>query len=127
MVQHAEDIIVDKKEQLEKIEEYCLPNETIRAVFDLKGIRTGFVAVLDKRVIFYDKAFTHKGKAMVTVPYNRIHAVSSEDDPGVLHRHGLFSSSKLILHTGNDSFEFEFRGGDKANQAYIMIMEYLLQ
>ncbi len=127
MAQYAEDIIVDKKEQLEKIEDYCLPHETIWAVFDLKGIRAGFVAVLDKRIIFYDKAFTHKGKAMVTIPYNRIHAVSSEDDPGLLHRHGLFSSSKLILHTGNDSFEFEFRGGDRAYRAYIMIMEHLLQ
>ena len=127
MAQYAEDMIVDKKEQLEKIEDYCLPHEIIRAIFDLKGVRTGFLAVLDKRIIFYDKAFTHKGKAMVTIPYDRIHAVSSEDDPGVLHRHGLFSSSKLILHTGNDSFEFDFRGGDKAHQAYTMIIEHLLQ
>ena len=37
MAKHAEDIIVDKKDQLEKIEDYCLSNETIRAVFDLKG------------------------------------------------------------------------------------------
>ena len=35
MVQRATDIIVDKKDQLEKIEGVCLPDETIRAVLDL--------------------------------------------------------------------------------------------
>jgi len=112
MVRHAEDIIVDKKEQLEKIEDYCLPHETLRAVFDMKGGGTGFIGITDKRVIFYDKAFTHKKKAMVTIPYNRIHAVSSEDDSGRLLKHGFFASSILTLHAGDDSFAFEFRGGD---------------
>ena len=30
MTEYADDMIVDKKEQLEKIEGLCLPNETIR-------------------------------------------------------------------------------------------------
>lgn len=33
MAIHAEDITVDRKDQLEKIEGVCLPDETIRAVF----------------------------------------------------------------------------------------------
>ena len=41
MVQLAPDIMVDKKDQLEKIEGICLPDETIRAVFDLKGAGIG--------------------------------------------------------------------------------------
>jgi len=32
MAKYAEDITVDKKDQLEKIEGICLPDETIRAV-----------------------------------------------------------------------------------------------
>lgn len=127
MAKHAEDIIIDKKDQLEKIEDYCLSRETIKAVFDLKGAGTGFIGITDKRVIFYDKAFMHKKKAMVTVPYNRIHAVSSEDDSGRLIKRGFFASSILTLHAGDDSFEFEFRGGDKAHRAYTLIMEYLLR
>ena len=127
MVNIAENIIVDKKEQLEKIEDYCLPHETILAVFDLKGAGTGFIGILDKRIIFYDKAFTHKKKAMVTLPYNRIHAVSSADDSGLLIKRGFFASSKLTLHAGDDSFEFEFRGGDKAHTAYTLIIKHLLQ
>ena len=127
MVRHADDIIIDKPEQLEKIEDYCLPHETIRAIFDLKGSGTGFVAILDKRIIFYDRAFTHKKKAMVTIPYSRIHAVSSEDDTGLIFKRGVFASSKLTIHAGDDFFQFEFRGGDKAHQAYILMMEHLLQ
>ena len=126
MAIHADDMLVDKKEQLEKIEDYCLPQELVRAVFDCKGVGTGFVGITDKRVIFYDKAFHRKQKAMVTVPYSRIHAVSSEDDTGRLLKRGFFSSSKLTLHAGDDSFEFEFRGGDKAHRAYLLIMEHLL-
>ena len=57
MAKHAEDIKVDKKDQLEKIEGVCLPDELIRAVFDLKGMGTGFLGITDKRIIFYDKAF----------------------------------------------------------------------
>ncbi|MDY6908034.1 MAG: PH domain-containing protein [Chloroflexota bacterium] len=127
MAIHAPDMVVDKKEQLEKIEDYCLPQEEVHAVFDLKGIGTGFVGITNKRVIFYDKAFRRKQKAMVTVPYSRVHAVSSEDDTGRLIKRGFFASSKLTLHAGDDSFEFEFRGGDKAHRAYMLVMEHLLK
>ena len=57
MAQMATDIMVDKKDQLEKIEGVCLPDEIIRAVFDLKGRGTGFLGITDKRIIYYDKAF----------------------------------------------------------------------
>lgn len=127
MAKRAEDMILDKKDQLEKIDDYCLPQETIRAVFDLKGSGTGFIGITDKRIIFYDRAFMHKKKAMVTIPYGRIHAVSSEDDTGRLLKRGFLSSSTLTVHAGNDSFTFEFRGGDKAHRAYTLIMEYLLR
>ena len=126
MAMHAEDIVVDKKEQLEKIEAYCLPNETIRAVFDMKGGGTGFIGITNKRVIFYDKAFMRKKKAMVSILYNRISSLSSEDDSGGLMKRGFFASSVLTIQSGGDAFEFEFRGGDKAHQAYMMIMEYLI-
>ena len=127
MAIHAEDMIVDKQEQLEKIEDFCLPEETIRAVFDLKGGGTGFLGITDKRVIFYDKAFMHKRKAMVTIPYGKVHAISSEDNTGMLIKRGFFASSKLGIHAGANAFEFEFRGGDKAHQAYRIIMAYLLR
>jgi len=127
MAQHAPDIIVDKKDQLEKIEGVCLPNEIIRAVFDLKGGGTGFLGLTDKRIIFYDKAFMKKSKAMVSIPYSRIASVASEDNKGFIIRSGFLVSDTLTVDPiGLEPRTFEFRGGDKAHQAHNIIMEYLL-
>lgn len=128
MSNHGEDIIVDKKEQLEKIEGICLPNETIRAVFDLKSVGTGFLGITDKRIIYYDKEFLKSKKALVSIPYSRIASVASEDSKGFLIRKGFFVSDTLIISpTGLEPKTFEFRGGDKAHQAHNIIMEYLLK
>lgn len=123
----AEDIVVDKKEQLEKIEDFCLPDEVIRAVFDLKGAATGFIGITNKRIIFYDKAFMKSQKAMVSIPHNRIGLVASEDNKGFLIKKGYFVSNRLtIAGLGFEDKTFEFRGGDKAHQAHSIMMEYLL-
>lgn len=128
MAQHAPDIIVDKKDQLEKIEGVCLPNEIIRAVFDLKGGGTGFLGLTDKRIIFYDKAFMKKRKAIVSIPYSRIASVASEDNKGFIIRSGFLVSDTLTVDPiGLEPRTFEFRGGDKAHAAHNIIMEYLLE
>jgi hypothetical protein len=128
MAKHAEDIIVDKKDQLEKIEGVCLPDETIRAVFDLKGAGTGFLGITDKRIIYYDKAFLKSKKALVSIPHSRIASVASEDNKGFLIRGGFFVSDTLTINPiGLEPKTFEFRGGDKAHQAHNIIMQYLLE
>jgi len=128
MAQRAPDIIVDKKDQLEKIEGVCLPNETIRAVFDLKGGGTGFLGLTDKRIIFYDKAFMKKKKAIVSIPYSRIASVASEDNKGFIIRSGFLVSDTLTIEPiGLEPRTFEFRGGDKAHDAHNIIMQYLLE
>ena len=128
MAQHAADIMVDKKDQLEKIEWVCLPDELIRAVFDLKGGGTGFLGLTDKRLIFYDKAFLKKKKAVVSIPYSRIAAVASEDNKGFIIKSGFFVSDTLTIELlGLEPRTFEFRGGDKAHIAHNIIMEYLLK
>jgi hypothetical protein len=127
VVQLAPDIVVDKKDQLERIEAICLPDETIRAVFDLKGIGTGFVGFTDKRVIFYDKAFLKKKKALVSVPYSLIASVGSEDNKGFFIKSGYFVSDTLIIQPiGLEAKVFEFRGGEKAHLAHNIIMEHML-
>ena len=128
MARYADDMMVDKKEQLEKIENICLPGETIRAVFDMKGVGTGFLGITDKRIIYYDKAFLKSKKALVSIPYGRIASVASEDHKGFLIRKGFFVSDILTINTiGLEPKTFEFRGGDKAHQAHNIIMEYLLE
>lgn len=128
MTEYADDMIVDKKDQLEKIEGLCLPGETIRAVFDLKGRGTGFLGITDKRIIYYDKEFMKKKKAIVSVPHSRIAFVASEDNTGFFVRKGFFVSDTLIITPiGLEPKTFEFRGGEKAHAAHNMIMEYLLK
>jgi len=128
MAKYAEDVIVDKKDQLEKIESICLPDETIRAVFDLKGAGTGFLGITDKRIVYYDKAFLKSKKALVSIPYNRIASVASEDNKGFLIKKGFLVSDTLTISSmGLEPKTFEFRGGDKAHCAHNIIMGYLLK
>ena len=122
----TDEVVFDKKDQLQKIEAALLPGEAVEAVFDMKGGGTGFIGITSKRVIFHDKAFLSKMKAMVSIPYSRIYTVAAEDDGGFLRGRGFFSSSKLVLTTGHGDFTFEFRGADKAHLAHNLILQHIL-
>lgn len=115
--------VFDQKSQFDQIVPWLVWGERLHAVFDCKGAGTGFVAITSKRLMFYDKAFLGKRKALTSVPFNKVTAVSCVDEG-----RGLFgATSELVIKTGSESFEFEFRGGDKAQRAYILIMTELLQ
>ena len=119
-------VIFDKQEQLDKLWDWIVGGETLYAVYDCKGTGTGFVGITDRRLIFYDKRFLGKKKAMVSVPYSQIAAISSEDKSNLLAGRGFFSSSNIGVHTtGNAYYEFEFRGADKAHEAYQFILTHL--
>ncbi len=118
------EMIVDNKDQLAKIEQYLVPGENLLAVLDMKGGGTGFLGITDRRIIFYDKAFTQRRKAMVTVPFSKISKVASEDEEGIFTR-GFLGSSSLIIGAGQELYEFEFRGADKAHLAYQLIVSRL--
>jgi len=127
MPEYAGDMYVDKKDQLEKIEAVCLPDELIRAVFDLKGRGTGFLGVTDKRIVYYDKEFLKNKKALVSIPFGRISSVASEDNKGFFITKGFFVSDTLAITIAGEGVKtFEFRGGDKAHHAHMIIMEHLL-
>ena len=121
-----QNVYFDKKEQLEKVEAALLPGEWTEAVFDMKGGGTGFLGITNKRVIVYDKSFLRKMKAVVSIPYSRIHAVAGEDESGLLSGRGFFGSSKLVLTTSDGDLEFEFRGADKAHMAHNLILGHML-
>jgi hypothetical protein len=119
----TEDVEFDQKSQLESIVPWILDEEKLYAVYDCKGAGTGFVAITNKRLLFYDKAFMARRKALTSVPYNKVTAVSSIDEG-----RGLWgATSSLVVKTGSEAYEFEFRGGDKAQRAYKLIMHELLQ
>ncbi len=54
--QSAPKILFDRQDQLQRIQAYVIPGETLIAVFDCKGSGTGFVGFTDQRLIFYDQA-----------------------------------------------------------------------
>lgn len=115
--------VYDQKSQYDQIVPWLVGGEKLYAVYDMRGGGTGFVAVTNKRLMFYDKAFLGKRKALTSIPFNKITAVSSVDEG-----RGLFgATSELVVKTGSEAFEFEFRGGDKAQKAYNLIMSELLQ
>jgi hypothetical protein len=123
----ADDLVVDRKDQLEKIEGFCLPDEVIRAVFDLKGAATGFLGITDRRVIFYDKSLVTERKAMISIPYSRMSMLGSEDDKGMIIKKGFLVTGRLTVRgLGFEDQTFEFRGGDKAHIAHRIISEYLI-
>ncbi|MBN1855736.1 MAG: PH domain-containing protein [Dehalococcoidia bacterium] len=127
MPEYAGDMHVDKKDQLEKIEAVCLPDELIRAVFDLKGRGTGFLGITDRRIVYYDKEWLKSKKALVSIPFSRISSVASEDSKGFFITKGFFVSDTLaITISGQGTKLFEFRGGDKAHLAHMIIMEHIL-
>ena len=115
-------VIHDKKDQLQKITAMLLPNEVLRAVYDLKGSGTGFVGITDWRIMFMDKAFFRKAKAIVSIPYRAITSISSKDEGGIIFK----SSTLWITASGMDMKEFEFRSNDKAHTAYQLIIARML-
>jgi hypothetical protein len=124
---HSTDIIVDEKDQLEKIEKYCLPQETLPVILDLQNSSTGFVDMTDKPLIYYDKEFLGKKKAIISISYSRIVSVSSENDQGIFVKRGLFGSDSLMIQvTGMDLKVLEFRGVDKAHTAHSILMDHIL-
>ena len=92
----------------------------------MKGGGTGFVGITSKRVIFQDNAWVTNTKAVVSIPYGRIHTVAAEDQAGLLTGRGFFSSSNIVITTGDGPKAFQFRGADKAHIAHDMIIRHII-
>lgn len=119
--------VYDKKEQLEKLQGNLIQGEQVYAAFDMKGGGTGFLGITNYRIVIYDKAFMRKMKAIVSVPYSRIYYIAAEDENGMLTGRGFFGSSKLVIKTAGEDFDFEFRGSDKAHLAHNLILSFLVR
>ena len=116
----APKILFDRQDQLQRVQAYVIPGETLVGVFDCKGAGTGFVGFTDQRLIFYDQTFLTNKKSMVSIPYNHSVAVASVDEGMIL------TTSEITLLTAAGRFTFQFRGSDKAHMAYRYIMKQIL-
>jgi len=83
---------------------YLLPGKTLYAVYDCKGIGTGFVGITDRRLIFYDQGIIAKKRLMVSLLYQNILGVA------VAGEGMIFQSGEIIILTAFGQFAFEFRG-----------------
>ena len=119
-------VIFDRPDQLEKIRSGLLPGEEIEAVFDLKGSGSGFMGITSKRIIFQDNSWVTNTKAIVSIPYSRIHTVAAEDAVGLFTGRGFFSSSTIVITTSAAPRTFQFRGADKAHLAHDMILKHMV-
>ena len=114
----------DREDQLKQIQSGLMPAEQLFAVFDGKGMKTGFLALTDKRIIIQNKSYVGRKMAMVSLPYTRIVEV------GVLSNQSFmgtfFSTAEIYVRTsGGDPHELEFRGVEKAKYAHDLILHYI--
>lgn len=116
------DVIFDKQDQLDRVQEMLISGEHLLLVLDCKGRGSGFLGVTDRRVIVRDDGFVKHKKSIVSVPYSRLHAVGVDSERGFLR-----GSSSLSFSAGDDDWTLEFKGAEKARAAYNAVMEHLLR
>lgn len=111
----------DNKGQLDRIQSGLVENETLYAVYDMKGGGTGFMGLTDRRVVLQDEGVLRKRRSLVSIPYGQIAMVASADEGGMMHK----SSNLTIITSAGKEFDMEFRSSDKAERAYRYIIMHL--
>ncbi len=117
----GQQIDFDKRDQLERIQSGLVPGEELYAVYDMKGGGTGFVGLTDRRVILQDEGVLRKRRSLVSIPYSHISMLASADEGGIIRK----TSDLSIVTSGGQKFEMEFRSADKAERAYVWIIQHL--
>ena len=112
----------DRKSQLERVQPYLLPGETLLAVYDLKAEEAALLGLTDRRIIFYDRAFLGRKSGMVSLSYWRMSAIACEE-PG---ERGFTSVTLHINTTGARSYDMHFWSKEKAHRAYTIIAQHML-
>lgn len=111
----------DNKSQLERIQTGLVPGESLYAVYDMRGGETGFVGITDKRLILQNEGYIRKRKHIISIPYGHISMVASADEGRMIRA----SSDLTIITSGGQTFEMQFRSGEKAERAYTYIIQHL--
>lgn len=112
-------VIHDKPDQLARIQANLMEGEQLFAVYDGKGVGTGFLGITDRRLILQDNSFVGGKTALTSIPFRRINTVSFVSDKSVI---GWHSSSAISVSVGGREHEIELRGEDKARHAHNLIL-----
>ena len=78
----------------------------------------------NKRVLFYNKARLAARKTLTSIPHRHILSAQAVDHGRGFA--GIGSSSTLTIHSGETTYTYEFRGGNKAQRAYNCIVPFIL-
>lgn len=114
----------DRVDQLTKVQEGLLPGEEVYAVYDGKGIGTGFIGLTNKRVVLQDNSFSNSTTAVTSLPYRQIQSVSFTSDK---KRWQLArKESTVAIQVGGRTYEVEFFGVDKARHAHDTILHFIM-
>ena len=116
--------IFDRQDQLGQIQSGLMADEQLFAVYDAIGLKTGFLALTDKRIIIQNQSYVGKKAAMISLPYSRIAEVGVLSNKSFMGK--FFSTSEIYVRTfGGDLHELEFRGVEKAKYAHDLILFYI--
>ena len=117
-------VAFDKQDQLEKIQVGLMEGETLFAVYDGKGMGTGFIGLTDRRVVIQDNSFVGGKSALTSLPYKRIQSVSYLSDKSMFGK--FVASSTVAIRVGGSDYEVEFRGQEKARHAHDLILHHVI-
>ena len=101
-----------------------MESETLFAVYDGKGMGTGFIGLTDRRAIIQDNSFVGGKSALFSLPYKKIQSVSYLADKSMFGK--FATSSTVAIQVGGSTYEVEFRGGVKARHAHDVILHYVI-
>lgn len=117
-------VYYDKKDQFNIVQGSLLPDENLFAVYDGKGVGTGFIGLTDRRVVLQDNSFAGGKVAVTSIPYAKIVAVSYASNASVLGR--FTEETTVAIHTSHGTYEILLRGSDKAKHTHDVILHYVV-
>lgn len=115
--------VFDKSEQLKQVQQAILAGETIIAVYDCIGAGTGFMGLTNLRLVIQDKSFVGSRTAITSIPYKNVRSVSFLSNKSWAGH--FFSSSSIAVDIGQQTYEADFRGIEKAQHVHRVILEQI--
>lgn len=103
----------DKRDQLQQVKQLLVANEVVYGVFDCRGIRTGFIGITNRRIIFQEPSYHGRGHAMVSIPFSKITTMAQG---------GL----TVFITCGSVVYDFEFKNYERTLMVHNWIITPLL-
>ena len=91
--------------------------------YDCIGAGTGFMGLTNLRLVIQDKSFVGSRTAITSIPYKNVRSVSFLSNKSWAGH--FFSSSSIAVDIGQQTYEADFRGIEKAQHVHRVILEQI--